>query len=189
MCVAQPHGHCAYILRAASASPQRRMYNFALSTYRTYRTWPRRCHACCAGDEEAKRRGGQKSVLERQGLPTFDVCVEMLSRSEWAIWEDVGIVVDMILLGRQPPVQVRMCFLLCQSRCTKKVCSDDVSSALIHASASLTRSALTFKQLLRGVAVRIAGASSTCLKSETVLSSKGSLQLHALHMRHLPMRT
>jgi hypothetical protein len=60
-----------------------------------------------AGDDEAKRRGGQKSVLERTGLPTFDVCVEMLSRHEWAIWEDVGVVVDMMLLGREPPKQVR----------------------------------------------------------------------------------
>ena len=61
----------------------------------------------CAGDDEAKRRGGQKSVLERTGLPTFDVCVEMLSRREWCIWEDVGVVVDMMLLGKDPPRQVR----------------------------------------------------------------------------------
>lgn len=29
-------------------------------------------------DEEARRRGVQKSILEREGPPTFDVAVEML---------------------------------------------------------------------------------------------------------------
>jgi hypothetical protein len=66
------------------------------------------CHLLlmAAGDLEAKRRGGQKNVLERVALPTFDICVEMLSPREWTIWEDVGVVVDMILLGKEPPAQV-----------------------------------------------------------------------------------
>ena len=70
-----------------------------------------------AGDEEAKRRGVQKSVLERQGLPTFDVCVEMVGRHEWAVWEDVGTVVDQILLDRDPPMQARFAALAGISDC------------------------------------------------------------------------
>ena len=34
------------------------------------------------GDEEARRRGVQKSVLERAGPPTFDVAVSLLVVSE-----------------------------------------------------------------------------------------------------------
>lgn len=58
-------------------------------------------------------------MLERQGLPTFDVCIEMLSRTEWAVWEDVGVVVDMLLLGKDPPQQARSapCFLSDTAHC------------------------------------------------------------------------
>jgi len=35
------------------------------------------------GDEEARRRGSQKSVLERKAPPTFDIAVEMLERQRW----------------------------------------------------------------------------------------------------------
>lgn len=37
------------------------------------------------GDEEARRRGVQKSVLERKGPPTFSAAVEMISRTEWRV--------------------------------------------------------------------------------------------------------
>ena len=37
------------------------------------------------GDDEARRRGVQKSVLERKGPPTFSAAVEMISRTEWRV--------------------------------------------------------------------------------------------------------
>jgi hypothetical protein len=51
------------------------------------------------GDEEAKRRGVQKSILERAGPPTFDVAVEMLERHKWRVHVDVAHAVDVILAG------------------------------------------------------------------------------------------
>ena len=51
------------------------------------------------GDEAAKRRGVQKSVLERAAPPTFDVCVEMVERHRWRVHPDVGSAVDSILAG------------------------------------------------------------------------------------------
>ncbi len=42
------------------------------------------------GDDEARRRGVQKSILERAGPPTFDVCIEMLERCKWRVHLDVG---------------------------------------------------------------------------------------------------
>ncbi|MEO0868589.1 MAG: AAA family ATPase, partial [Cyanobacteria bacterium J06642_11] len=35
------------------------------------------------GDDEARRRGSQKSVLERKAPPTFDMAIEMLERQRW----------------------------------------------------------------------------------------------------------
>ncbi|KAG2434063.1 hypothetical protein HXX76_007791 [Chlamydomonas incerta] len=59
------------------------------------------------GDEEAKRRGVQKSILERAAPPTFDVCIEMLERTKWRVHMDVGQAVDMVLAGGESGGQVR----------------------------------------------------------------------------------
>ena len=59
------------------------------------------------GDEEARRRGSQKSVLERKAPPTFDIAVEMLERQTWVVHEDVAATIDMLLRGRKPTYQVR----------------------------------------------------------------------------------
>ncbi|HEY9859223.1 MAG TPA: R3H domain-containing nucleic acid-binding protein [Candidatus Obscuribacterales bacterium] len=59
------------------------------------------------GDEEARRRGSQKSVLERKAPPTFDIAVEMLERQKWVVHEHVADTVDNLLRGRQPNPQTR----------------------------------------------------------------------------------
>jgi stage III sporulation protein SpoIIIAA len=59
------------------------------------------------GDDEARRRGSQKSVLERKAPPTFDIAVEMLERQRWVVHEAVADTVDSLLRGRQPAAQVR----------------------------------------------------------------------------------
>ncbi|MBF2045800.1 MAG: R3H domain-containing nucleic acid-binding protein [Leptolyngbya sp. IPPAS B-1204] len=59
------------------------------------------------GDEEARRRGSQKSVLERKAPPTFDIAIEMLERQRWIVHENVSETVDSLLRGRQPNLQVR----------------------------------------------------------------------------------
>ncbi|MGG6294313.1 R3H domain-containing nucleic acid-binding protein [Leptolyngbya sp. AN02str] len=59
------------------------------------------------GDDEARRRGSQKSVLERKAPPTFDIAIEMLERQKWVVHEDVAVTIDMLLRGKQPGYQVR----------------------------------------------------------------------------------
>ena len=57
---------------------------------------------CCSvtlGDDEAKRRGTRKSVLERAAMPTFDACIEMLDRDQWRVHMDLATSVDNILAG------------------------------------------------------------------------------------------
>ncbi len=59
------------------------------------------------GDEEARRRGTQKSILERKAPPTFDIVVEILDWQRVALHKDVGITVDSILRGQPLPAEVR----------------------------------------------------------------------------------
>jgi stage III sporulation protein SpoIIIAA len=61
------------------------------------------------GDEEARRRGGAKTVLERQGPPTFSVAVEMLAIGHWRVHLDVGAAVDAMLANQEPATQIRRC--------------------------------------------------------------------------------
>ncbi len=51
------------------------------------------------GDEEARRRRTQKSVLERKAPPTFDVIVEIQDRERVAVHSDVAETVDALLRG------------------------------------------------------------------------------------------
>lgn len=51
------------------------------------------------GDEEAHRRRVQKSVLERQGPPTFTAACEMVSRTEWRVHHSLAATVDALLAG------------------------------------------------------------------------------------------
>lgn len=59
------------------------------------------------GDEEARRRGTQKSILERKAPPTFQVVVEIQDRDKVTIHPDVDEAVDAILRGRFPQAEVR----------------------------------------------------------------------------------
>nr|YP_009315372.1 Hypothetical protein ycf45 [Yamadaella caenomyce]SCW23827.1 Hypothetical protein ycf45 [Yamadaella caenomyce] len=59
------------------------------------------------GDDEAKRRGTQKSVLERKASPAFQIAIEIHQRDNWVIHEKVHETVDQILQGHQIFVQRR----------------------------------------------------------------------------------
>jgi hypothetical protein len=59
------------------------------------------------GDEEARRRGTQKSILERKSPPTFDIVVEIQERDRVAIHPDVGEAVDALLRTATPGTEVR----------------------------------------------------------------------------------
>jgi stage III sporulation protein SpoIIIAA len=58
-------------------------------------------------DEEAKRRGTQKSILERMSPPTFNIVVEIQERYKVAIHTDVSEAVDALLLGHPLDTEVR----------------------------------------------------------------------------------
>jgi stage III sporulation protein SpoIIIAA len=63
--------------------------------------------AVTLSDEEARRRGTRKSVLERKAPPTFDVLIEIVDRGRLAIHRNVAEVVDALLRGYQPQPEIR----------------------------------------------------------------------------------
>jgi stage III sporulation protein SpoIIIAA len=58
-------------------------------------------------DEEARRRGTQKTVLERKAPPTFDVLIEIQDKDRLAIHRDVADAVDLMLRGFLPGTEIR----------------------------------------------------------------------------------
>lgn len=63
--------------------------------------------AVTLGDDEARRRGSQKTVLERKASPTFEIAVEMQERHRWVVHGSVADAVDQLLRHRPNSPQVR----------------------------------------------------------------------------------
>jgi stage III sporulation protein SpoIIIAA len=58
-------------------------------------------------DDEAKRRGTQKSILERKAYPAFEIIIEINQQNSWTVHEDVKNSVDFFLHGNFTIGQVR----------------------------------------------------------------------------------
>ena len=58
-------------------------------------------------DDEARRRGTQKVVLERRTAPTFDIMIEIQARDRLVVHPDVASAVDAILRNRPLPAELR----------------------------------------------------------------------------------
>jgi stage III sporulation protein SpoIIIAA len=58
-------------------------------------------------DDEAKRRGTQKSILERKAYPAFEIIIEINEQNSWTIHENVKNSVDLLLRGNFCLNQVR----------------------------------------------------------------------------------
>ncbi|HOP01198.1 MAG TPA: R3H domain-containing nucleic acid-binding protein [Flexilinea sp.] len=59
-------------------------------------------------DEEARRRGTQKTVLERRSPPTFDVLVEIVERNKVVVYPDVAAAVDALVRGIELAPELRI---------------------------------------------------------------------------------
>ncbi len=58
-------------------------------------------------DDEARRRGTQKVVLERRTAPTFDIMIEIQTRDRLVVHPDVASAVDAMLRNRPLPAEQR----------------------------------------------------------------------------------
>jgi stage III sporulation protein SpoIIIAA len=63
--------------------------------------------AVTLSDEEARRRGTQKTVLERRAPPTFDVLIEIQHRERFAVHLDIMTAVDSLLRDMPMPPEIR----------------------------------------------------------------------------------
>lgn len=63
--------------------------------------------AVTLGDDEARRRGTQKTVLERKAPPTFDILVEIQSWDKVLVYPDVAAAVDALLRSEDSPAELR----------------------------------------------------------------------------------
>ncbi|KAF5195766.1 Single-stranded dna-binding protein [Thalictrum thalictroides] len=59
------------------------------------------------GDEEARKRKVQKTILERKGPPAFTCAVEMISKTDYHVHHRLDATVDAILAGKLPLFEVR----------------------------------------------------------------------------------
>jgi stage III sporulation protein SpoIIIAA len=137
------------------------------------------------GDDEARRRGSQKSVLERKAPPTFDIAVEMLERQKWVVHEEVAETVDSLLRGRQPNPQVRTV-----SETGKVVITHELSSDSVQPMSRRSRSTLgeprsgSFGQA-RGLSLTESRGSSSRDSSQRVgWRSSGQMAPVSSHSRH-----
>ncbi|MCW5942448.1 MAG: AAA family ATPase [Fimbriimonadaceae bacterium] len=64
--------------------------------------------AVTLSDDEARRRGTQKTVLERKAPPTFDVVIELVDFERLAVHHNVQKTVDLILRGLTPRPEIRV---------------------------------------------------------------------------------
>ncbi len=93
------------------------------------------------GDEEARRRGTQKSVLERKAPPTFDIAIEMNERTRWMVHEDCARSVDSLLRGQKPNPQVRTVTSSGQVEVTREVPEVDTTERMFAPGWSMSRTA------------------------------------------------
>ncbi|MGA7952570.1 MAG: R3H domain-containing nucleic acid-binding protein [Gloeobacterales cyanobacterium] len=91
------------------------------------------------GDDEARRRGTQKSVLERKAPPTFDIAIEMSERTRWMVHEDCARSVDSLLRGQKPNPQVRTVTSSGQVEVTREVPEVDTTERMFAPGWSVAR--------------------------------------------------
>jgi stage III sporulation protein SpoIIIAA len=72
-------------------------------------------------DDEAKRRGTQKSILERKAYPAFEIIIEINQQNSWTIHEDVKHSVDLVLRSNANIGQIRQFYSMekIKIRCDK----------------------------------------------------------------------
>ncbi|CAA2967078.1 AAA+ ATPase domain containing [Olea europaea subsp. europaea] len=77
------------------------------------------------GDEEARKRKVQKTILERKGPPTFTCAVEMISRTECRVHHRLDATVDAILAGKSPLFEVRQMNLQANTSLKSTPCTEE----------------------------------------------------------------
>lgn len=94
-------------------------------------------------DEEAKRRGTQKSILERKAYPAFQVAIEINDQKLWTIHENVQHSIDLLLRGNYNFGQVRQIYANQKIQIKHKRLHSDFSSIFLSPKALNNNSDIT----------------------------------------------
>jgi len=94
-------------------------------------------------DDEAKRRGTQKSILERKAYPAFEIIIEINHPNSWTIHEDVKNSVDLFLRGNLNIGQTRQ-FSLIEKIKIKSKRFQNYNTSLSTGSTNINNSASVF---------------------------------------------
>nr|YP_009392919.1 hypothetical protein [Caloglossa intermedia]ARW61481.1 hypothetical protein [Caloglossa intermedia] len=114
------------------------------------------------GDDEAKRRGSQKSILERKAVPAFQAAVEIHERNYWIIHEQIDQVVDQILQGSRLYIQ-------------KRKINNDGSVSIICENSSSKEFTINSSQNSRQKNSRIKASQNKLLNQIKILNSSSSV--------------
>jgi stage III sporulation protein SpoIIIAA len=90
-------------------------------------------------DDEAKRRGTQKSILERKSYPAFEIIIEINHQNSWTIHEDVKNSVDFFLRGNFVIGQIRKFSLIEKIKIRSNI-FQNYNSSLLSDSSNFTSS-------------------------------------------------
>lgn len=96
-------------------------------------------------DEEAKRRGTQKSILERKTYPTFEIILELNAQNSWTIHENVKNSIDLFLKNHFILVQIRQLYFLEKIKIKTNKLNRQTTSLLSFQS-NLTSSSVLLRQ-------------------------------------------
>lgn len=101
-------------------------------------------------DDEAKRRGTQKSILERKAYPAFEIIIEINHQNSWTIHEDVKTSVDLFLRGNLSIGQVREFSLIEKIKIKSKSSQNSLFTELHNRKNSLSNNNKNWSSLNTG---------------------------------------
>jgi stage III sporulation protein SpoIIIAA len=96
-------------------------------------------------DDEAKRRGTQKSILERKAYPAFEIIIEINSQDSWTIHEDVKNSVDLFLRENLVIRQIRQFSLVEKIKVKSKRFPNQKPNSSILITKNIVTNSLAFK--------------------------------------------
>jgi nucleoside-triphosphatase THEP1 len=98
-------------------------------------------------DDEAKRRGTQKSILERKAYPAFQIVIEINNQGLWTIHENVQNSIDLLLRGNVNFEQVREIYLNQKIHIKYKKIQTDLYSILLTSNFGCSFNSAKFNDL------------------------------------------
>ena len=130
-------------------------------------------------DDEAKRRGTQKSILERKAYPAFEIVIEINHPNSWTIHEDVTYSVDLLLRNNFGIGQIRQFSLAekIQIKCQKsKIYSNFLLKNQTSLNDSLTKGENSWTQINRSKNKKVVQITSKNLVIYSYLISNNFLK-------------